>query len=327
MAGKTVILKKDFKPISVSGKHHRILCLTGVNKGFSYYLKSKRILMGRSKRVDIPVLDQQSSRKHAELIKIDDYYVLTDLGSQNGLYVDEHKIIQHKLSDGERIIIGKTAFRYNIIINNENYEDEDEDEYEDEDEINEFKNNEGSLKGSNKDKKNKKMLFVIVGLFLLFMLLDDEGKGKKGKKKKSKKGDEISSLLKKKESRKSSDIENRVDIILKRGLREYREGNYFRAIAEFNYALILSPNHARSSFYLNRAKQDLDKEINANFERSKRSLSSLKYGEAIVANCEVTKFLKGYELDDRYKEAISNLNKIKVKLNKDMNVDLCGAKR
>ena len=175
--------------------------------------------------------------------------------------------------------------------------------------------------------KNKRMIFIIIGLLLIFMLIDDGGNQKKGKKKKRKKGDEISSLLKKKESRKSTDVENRVNIILQRGLREYREGNYFRAIAEFNYALILSPNHTRSSFYLNRAKQDLDKEINANFERSKRSLSSLKYGEAIVANCEVTKFLKGYELDERYKEAISNLNKIKVKLNKDMNVDLCGAKR
>ena len=323
MAGKTVILKKDFKPIAVSGKHHRILCLTGVNKGFSYYLKSKRILMGRSRRVDIPVLDQQSSRKHAELIKIDDYYVLTDLGSQNGLYVDEHKIIQHKLSDGERIIIGKTAFRYNIIINKENVEEESEEEYdEDETEHDEQKN-----KNEKTGKKNKKMIFIVVGLMLLFMLLDDGGDRKKGKKKKGKRGDEISSLLKKKEVRKSSDIENRVNIILQRGLREYREGNYFRAIAEFNYALILSPNHTRSSFYLNRAKQDLDKEINANFERSKRSISALKFGEAIVANCEVTKFLKGYELDDRYKEALSNLNKIKVKLNKDANVDLCGAKR
>ena len=322
MVGKTVILKKDFRPISVSGKHHRILCLTGVNKGFSYYLKSKRILMGRSKRVDIPVLDQQSSRQHAELIKIDDSYVLTDLGSQNGLYVDEHKIIQHKLCDGEQIIIGKTAFRYNIIINNENINQENEEEYEDESDDLKVK-----LKPDPKGAKNKRMIFIIIGLLLIFMLIDDGGNQKKGKKKKRRKGDEISSLLKKKESRKSTDVENRVNIILQRGLREYREGNYFRAIAEFNYALILSPNHTRSSFYLNRAKQDLDKEINANFERSKRSLSSLKYGEAIVANCEVTKFLKGYELDERYKEAISNLNKIKVKLNKDMNVDLCGAKR
>ncbi len=322
MAGKTVILKKDFRPILVSGKHHRILCLTGVNKGFSYYLKSKRILMGRSKRVDIPVLDQQSSRQHAELIKIDDSYVLTDLGSQNGLYVDENKIIQHKLSDGERIIIGKTAFRYNIIINNENVEDESEEDYDEEAEDNEKKS-----KGDNGSNKNKRFLFIVIGLFLFLMLLDDGEKNKKNKNKKNRKGDEISSLLKKKERRKSSDVENRVNIILQRGLREYREGNYFRAIAEFNYALILSPNHTRSSFYLNRAKQDLDKEINENFERSKRSLSALKYGEAIVANCEVTKFLKGYELDDRYKEALSNLNKIKVKLNKDMNVDLCGAKR
>ena len=75
------------------------------------------------------------------------------------------------------------------------------------------------------------MLFIVIGLFLLFILLDDDGKRKKVQKKIPKKGDEISSLLKKKESRKNSDVENRVNIILKRGLREYREGNYFRAIA------------------------------------------------------------------------------------------------
>ena len=143
------------------------------------------------------------------------------------------------------------------------------------------------------------MIFIVVGILLLLMLVDDGDKKSKGKNKKNKKGDEISSLLKKKVTKKSSDVEGRVNIILQRGLREYREGNYFRAIAEFNYALILSPNHTRSSFYLNRAKQDLDMEINQNFERSKRSLSALKYGESIVANCEVTKFLKGYEEDDR----------------------------
>ena len=56
-------------------------------------------------------------------------------------------------------------------------------------------------------------------------------------------------------------------------------------------------------------------------------MDALKFGGAIVANCEVRKFLKGYELDDRYKEAVSNLNKIKIKLNKDQKLDLCGAKR
>ena len=119
MAAKTVILKKDFRPIIIPGKHHRLLCLNGKNKGFSYYLKSVRIILGRSKRVDIQVLDTQSSRHHAELTRVGDRYVLTDLGSQNGVFIDEDKIVQHELKDGDRILIGKTAFKYNVIINKE----------------------------------------------------------------------------------------------------------------------------------------------------------------------------------------------------------------
>jgi len=323
MSGKTIIIKKDFRPVTIPGKHHRLLCLNGDNKGFSYYLKSKRIILGRSKKVDIPILDQKSSRIHAEIILIGDHYVLTDLGSQNGIFIDEEKIIQHKLKDGDRLLIGKTAFRYNVIINKSESIQENK-----EDDLKKNKEN-GKTKVKGKGKNNKKK--ILIGLFLMLAILfldeDDTDLKKKPKKNNRKSSDEISSLLKKKEIKVDQDIENRVDIIIQRGLREYREGNYFRSIAEFNYALILSPNHTRASFYLNRAKQDLDKEINANFDRSKRSLEALKYGEAVVANCEVRKFLKGYESDDRYKEAVSNLNKIKIRLNKDQKIDLCGAKR
>ena len=319
MASKTVILKKDFRPIIIPGKHHRLLCLNGKNKGFSYYLKSGRIILGRSKRVDIQVLDSQSSREHAELTRVGECYVLTDLGSQNGVFIEDDKIVQHELKDGDRILIGKTAFKYNIIINKEsNITDNEEVELDD---IKE--------KPKVNKKDNKKKIIIGIVLILSFLLLDDETEDVKSKKKKNiKKGtDEISSLLKKKGQKKDKDLESRVDVIIKRGLREYREENYFRSIAEFNYALILSPNHTRASFYLNRAKQDLDAEINLNFYRSKRAMDALKYGEAIVANCEVRKFLKGYELDDRYKEAVSNLDKVKIKLNKDQKLDLCGAKR
>jgi pSer/pThr/pTyr-binding forkhead associated (FHA) protein len=323
MSEKTIIIKKDFRPVTIPGKHHRLLCLNGDNKGSSYYLKSKRIILGRSKKVDIPILDQKSSRIHAEIILIGDYYVLTDLGSQNGIFIDEEKVIQHKLKDGDRLLIGKTAFRYNVIINKseKNKEDESDD----------FKKNTEfeKIKIKKKGGGSKKRIFIAIFLILVFLFLDEDDSDLKNKAKKinKKRTDEISNLLKKKDIEIDQEIEDRVAIIIQRGLREYREGNYFRSIAEFNYALILSPNHTRASFYLNRTKQDLDKEIHANFDRSKRSLEALKYGEAIVANCEVRKFLKGYELDGRYKDAVSNLNKIKIILNKDQKIDLCGAKR
>ena len=91
---------------------------------------------------------------------------MTDLGSQNGIYVDENKVVQHKLKDGERIIIGKTAFRYNIIINKETSLIEDE---EDEEEDENLGKKERKNSDQKKKNKNKKIIYFIAGLFCVFL--------------------------------------------------------------------------------------------------------------------------------------------------------------
>jgi len=104
--------------------------------------------------------------------------------------------------------------------------------------------------------------------------------------------------------------------VIHRGLREYREGNYFRSIAEFNLALVLSPNDGRASFYLNKAKQALDEEIEERFLRAKQEADALKYESSIITYCSVVRLLQLYTEDQRYKEALTNIKVIEKRMGK-----------
>ncbi|MDC1174842.1 FHA domain-containing protein [Bacteriovoracaceae bacterium] len=145
MNEQAVKIVKNYKLPTSPGKYYRVVCLTGKNKGISYFIQKKRIVLGRSDKADIQVLDTKSSREHAELTLIGNKYVLTDLGSQNGVIINDLKVSQHTLEENDKIIIGSTIFKYNIIkvedllpqeVEVEVDEDE-EDEDEEEEEIEE----------------------------------------------------------------------------------------------------------------------------------------------------------------------------------------------
>ena len=105
----------ELKNPSEIGVHYRLLCMTGPNKGNVYYLTGKRIIIGRGESADIQIVDTKISREHAELSFSENAYTITDLGAQNGIIVNDTKIKQKKLNDGEKIVIGQAVFKYNII--------------------------------------------------------------------------------------------------------------------------------------------------------------------------------------------------------------------
>ena len=130
MAGNVQIIK-NFKAPVVPGKHFKLLCMTGENKGTSYFLTGARVIMGRSENADIKIADTKSSREHAELAKIKNKYVLSDLGSANGIVVNDLKVNQHTLSDGDKVIVGATVYKFTVIKVKDPLEDDEED-YEEE---------------------------------------------------------------------------------------------------------------------------------------------------------------------------------------------------
>ena len=112
---ENVLTFTDLKGPSEAGQYHRFLCMTGENKGTSYILIGLRVVAGRGKNIDIQINDTKASREHFELAKIKESYVLTDLKSQNGTIVNDLKVTQHRLSDHDTVIVGKTIFKYSLL--------------------------------------------------------------------------------------------------------------------------------------------------------------------------------------------------------------------
>ena len=105
----------NFRAPKKVGVHQRLLCLTGQNKGVSYFISGKRVVLGRADQVDVQVLDEKASREHAEIVNVAGDFILTDLKSQNGTIVEDLKVTQHRLSNGDKIIIGATVLKFEVF--------------------------------------------------------------------------------------------------------------------------------------------------------------------------------------------------------------------
>ncbi len=318
---QNIRLTRDLKPPEAKGRHYRLLCMTGKNKGICYYLRGKRVVIGRGETADIQILDTKSSREHAEIKQVGQDYTLTDLGSHNGVIINDLKVTQHKMIDNDRIIIGQTVYKYNIIeVEHAVIVAEDEDEYEDDEEEVEEKKPEKSA-DDKKAASKKKLIYGLVAIALLFVFLDDGDKKKIVKKKETVNraidGDLTSSINKKKRIEDREEKE-KIEAYIHRGQREFREGNFFRAIEEFEKALIIFPNHGYASALKRRAKQRLDERIKSNMIRARRDVEALKYQSAVINYCAVIRLLKDYgDEDPRYKDAETQIALMEEKLGKD----------
>ncbi len=96
-----------------AGVPHAQLIDIAENK--AYELASMRLLIGRESTNDIVVKDINVSRTHAEL-RLDrgSQWVLSDLGSTNGTFVNGRQITTESLQDGDRVTFGMTNFVFSL---------------------------------------------------------------------------------------------------------------------------------------------------------------------------------------------------------------------
>lgn len=320
MKSQNVRVTRDLTRPEAEGVHFRLLCMTGKNKGLVYYLRGKRVVLGRSDKIDVQVLDTKSSREHAELTRFGDSYIATDLGSQNGIIINDLKVSQHQLIDGDKIIIGQTVFKFNIIvvknelveIDEEEDEDEDEDEDDDEEEDEEEVAKKTKKKAASPADKKKKLIYAAVAVLLVVMFIPSEPSKKTIKKQPiaAKEDKTLAEVLRNRNKDYDQETEDKIDVILHRGYRELRENNYMRAIEEFNMALILSPNHGRASASLEKSKMLLDEQVKSQFNKAKREIDSLKYQKAVRIYCSILRYLQEKPEDERYKRADKEIKAI-----------------
>lgn len=78
----------------------------------SYALPPKGLTMGRSETRDIVIPDPAASRHHCSVFFQDGHYVLRDMGSANGVYVNGYRVKEAVLNDGDRMQVGNTELRF-----------------------------------------------------------------------------------------------------------------------------------------------------------------------------------------------------------------------
>ncbi len=87
----------------------------GNDQGVRFELDRDRILVGREASNCIQLHDQEVSRRHAELRCQGNRFVLTDLGSVNGTFLNSQRLdkqVAHELSTGDRVLMGKTLMLF-----------------------------------------------------------------------------------------------------------------------------------------------------------------------------------------------------------------------
>ena len=103
--------KVERKPKAPKEPRARLVIISGKNAGAAFFIKTT-LSLGRAESNAVPLKDAKVSRQHAQIQKQGEEYVLVDLNSANGTYVNGERIEEHVLSNGDEVQIGDTILQF-----------------------------------------------------------------------------------------------------------------------------------------------------------------------------------------------------------------------
>ncbi len=86
--------------------------ISGKYQGGEYPLaEGQEIVIGRSSELDMVLVEEMVSRKHARIALSDGTISIEDMGSTNGTFVNGEKVQQGTLREGDRVLIGTNILK------------------------------------------------------------------------------------------------------------------------------------------------------------------------------------------------------------------------
>jgi len=86
--------------------------ISGKYQGGEFPLKGdKQLIIGRSSELDIVLVEDMVSRKHAKITLAGGQITIEDLGSTNGTFVNGEKVKTLRLKEGDRILVGTSILK------------------------------------------------------------------------------------------------------------------------------------------------------------------------------------------------------------------------
>ncbi len=90
--------------------------ISGKYQGGEYPLGTQpEIIVGRSSDLDMVLVEDMVSRRHARIACTDSQILIEDLGSTNGTFVNGEKITRASLKEGDRVLIGTSILKVVLV--------------------------------------------------------------------------------------------------------------------------------------------------------------------------------------------------------------------
>lgn len=89
-----------------------LVIVAGATVGEKLTLSKERMTIGRHRDAEVWINDESVSRRHAETRSKDGRVLLRDLGSKNGTYINDHKVLEIELKDGDLIRVGDVTLKH-----------------------------------------------------------------------------------------------------------------------------------------------------------------------------------------------------------------------
>jgi predicted component of type VI protein secretion system len=85
--------------------------LVSLTEGPSVLLDKPILLIGRHAECDIQIDSRKISRRHCCIAQVNDYLVVRDLGSTNGVRINGVRVLEGRLNAGDELAIGGHRYR------------------------------------------------------------------------------------------------------------------------------------------------------------------------------------------------------------------------
>jgi diguanylate cyclase (GGDEF)-like protein len=105
--------KRDLRPA--------LVFLSGDLLAVPIPLEREEVILGRALEADVRVNDTKVSRQHARINTVqnaktgENEYILTDLESRNGTFLNGHRVMRETLQHGDKLTIGEHILRFELL--------------------------------------------------------------------------------------------------------------------------------------------------------------------------------------------------------------------
>ncbi|MCB9645361.1 MAG: FHA domain-containing protein [Deltaproteobacteria bacterium] len=109
-SAKETRAKVEAEPVAPRGL--KLIIVDGPDLGMEWAFKVPEVTLGRDEDCELMMSDIAVSRRHARVVLEGAEYVLYDLDSGNGTYLNGVKVRREPLSPGDEITVGERTFRF-----------------------------------------------------------------------------------------------------------------------------------------------------------------------------------------------------------------------